>query len=79
MLIGNVIFENDGIPMAGDLLLIDLSPLRLCGYSVAEQDGLSQESRRYIIKKVIEMGVMSKSDVARYLEYLAIVDPNELV
>lgn len=70
VLIGNIVIENDGIPMAGDLFLTDSSPLRLCGYSVAEQDNLSQESRRYIIKKVIEMGVMSKSDVVRYLEYL---------
>ncbi len=50
-------------------MLAEASPLKLCGYSVSQQDGYSKETRRYIISKIIDRGIMSKSEVIRYLEY----------
>ena len=52
-----------------DIVLSEFSPLKLCGYSVNQQDGYSRTERQYIISKVIEKGVLRKSEVIRYLEY----------
>ena len=68
-LIGNIILDDEGKPLYGDIALAEASPLKLCGYSVNQQDDFSRETRRYIIRKIISLGVMSKSEVIRYLEY----------
>lgn len=52
-----------------DIVLSEFSPLKLCGYSVNQQDDYSQAERQYIIAKVIEKRILSKSEVVRYLEY----------
>jgi len=68
-LIGNIVLEDDEKFAFGDTLLSEASPLKLCGYSVNQQDGYSKETRQYIIAKIISLGIMTKSDVIRYLEY----------
>ena len=68
-LIGNIVLEDDSKFSFGDTVLSEESPLKLCGYSVNQQDGYSRETRQYIIAKIISRGIMTKSDVIRYLEY----------
>ena len=50
-------------------MLADASPLKLCGYSVNQQDAYTKETRQYIISRIIDQGIMSKSEIIRYLEY----------
>ena len=69
VLIGNVILEDESKALTGDFSLAEASPLKLCGYSVNQQEGLSRETRHYIIQKIISLGVMTKSEVIHYLEY----------
>ena len=69
VLIGNIVMEDEGKTVFGDVVLAEASPLKLCGYSVNQQDGYTSQMRQYIISKIIDRGIMSKSDVVRYLEY----------
>ena len=69
ILIGNIVLEDEGHNVFSDVVLAEASPLKLCGYSVSQQDGYSKETRWYIISKIIDRGIMSKSEVIRYLEY----------
>lgn len=69
VLIGNIVMEDENKTVFGDALLADASPLKLCGYSVNQQDNYSRETRRFIIEQIIQRGIMTKSDVIRYLEY----------
>lgn len=49
--------------------LADESPLRLCGYSVSQKDGLAQWERQGIIESCIESGAMTKDAVIRLLRW----------
>lgn len=69
ILIGNIVLEDEGRNIFSDVVLAEASPLKLCGYSVNQQDGYSKETRWYIISKIIDRGIMSKSEVIKYLEY----------
>lgn len=69
VLIGNIVMEDEGKNIFGDVYLADASPLKLCGYSVSQQDGYTSQMRQYIIAKIIDRGIMSKSDIVKYLEY----------
>lgn len=69
VLIGNIVMEDEGKTVFGDVVLAEASPLKLCGYSVNQQDGYTSQMRQYIISKIIDRGIMSKSDIVRYLEY----------
>ena len=69
ILIGNIVLRDEGASSFGDVILSEASPLKLCGYSVNQQDGLSSDTRQYIIRQIISRRIMSKPDVVRYLEY----------
>ncbi len=69
MLLGKIRMDSAATVGLQDIVLSDSSPLKLCGYSVNQQDGYSRTERQYIISKVIEKGVLRKSEVVRYLEY----------
>ena len=45
------------------------STLRLCGYSVSQQEGLATSERQTLLAKIMKLGVVSKSDIIRYLNY----------
>ena len=45
------------------------SPLKLCGYNVSQSEGLSAETRQFLLAKIIHDGIMSKLDVIHYLEH----------
>lgn len=53
----------------GELSLAPESPLKLCGYNVAQTNGLSDATRQYILAKIIHDGIMKKTEVIRYLEH----------
>lgn len=53
----------------GEFNMAEESPLRLCGYTVSQQAGLTESTRHYILAKVIHDGIMSKVDAIRYLEH----------
>lgn len=69
MLLGNLRLEAEGMTLFGDTYLAEASPLKLCGYSVNQQDGYSKSERQYIISKIIDNEIMQKTDVIKYLEY----------
>lgn len=69
MLLGRLKMDSASTVGFQDIVLSEFSPLKLCGYSVNQQDGYSRVERQYIISKVIEKGVLRKSEVIRYLEY----------
>lgn len=69
MLLGRIKMDSASINVDGDIILSEFSPLRLCGYSVNQQDGYTKTERHYIISKVIEKGVLTKNEVIRYLEH----------
>lgn len=69
ILIGNIVLEDEGRNIFSDVVLAEASPLKLCGYSVNQQDGYSKETRWYIISKIIDRKIMTKSEIIRYLEY----------
>lgn len=69
ILIGNIVLEDECKSAFSDIMLAEASPLKLCGYSVNQKDALSKETRHYIITKILEKGIMSKSEIIRYLEY----------
>lgn len=69
MLLGNIKMDSSSASGIQDIVLSEFSPLKLCGYSVNRQDDYSQVERQYIIAKVIEKRILSKSEVIRYLEY----------
>ena len=69
MLLGKLRMDSASVTDFADIVLSECSPLKLCGYSVSQQVGYSTQERQYIISKVIELGVLQKSEVIRYLEY----------
>lgn len=69
MLLGKIQMDSASTFGLQDIVLSEFSPLKLCGYSVNQQDGYSRTERQYIISKVIEKGILRKSEVVRYLEY----------
>lgn len=69
ILIGDIRFVKDGKVYIGENFLADESPLMLCGYSVSQQVGLSESERHFIISKIIEQGILTKLQVARYLGF----------
>ncbi len=68
-LIGRIQFESSENHTYTGELLAEVSPLRLCGYTVNKADNLSDEARHDIIAKIIRLGIMTKSEVIGYLEY----------
>ena len=69
ILLGKLRFNSESEAINNDFLLSEFSPLRLCGYSVGQNESLSKNERRYIISKIIDKGVLKKSEVVRYLEH----------
>lgn len=69
VLIGDIRFVKDGKVYIGENFLADESPLMLCGYSVSQQEGLSESERHYIISQIIDRGILTKLEVIRYLGY----------
>ncbi|MCC8098911.1 MAG: hypothetical protein LIO78_02450 [Clostridiales bacterium] len=53
----------------GELTLAQESPLRLCGYTVSQAEGLTESERHYILAKMIHDNIMPKTEVIRYLEH----------
>lgn len=47
----------------------EASPLKLCGYSVSQSKGFSQQERENLLAGVIHNGIMSKPDVIQYLNW----------
>ena len=69
MLLGKIKMDSSSIHGVPNILLSEFSPLKLCGYSVNQQDGCSKIERQYIISKVIEKGILTKNEVIYYLEH----------
>ena len=69
VLLGKIKMDSSSICDVPNILLSEFSPLKLCGYSVNQQDGCSKIERQYIISKVIEKGILTKNEVIYYLEH----------
>lgn len=46
------------------------SILKLCGYSVSQEKGLSQKERQALLSKIIHAGIVNKPDVIQHLNWL---------
>ena len=69
VLIGNLKFVDGGFNVPLSTSLAEISPLKLCGYNVNAISGYSDNERQYIISKILDEHIMSKSDVINYLTY----------
>ena len=49
--------------------LADKSPLKLCGYSVSQEKGLTQKERENILYEMISRGIVSKPEAMQYIEW----------
>lgn len=67
-IIGNIKFETTGAYNNQDSLAEE-SPLMLCGYTVNQQTGYSDSTRQYIISRLIDKGILSKTKIIDYLQY----------
>jgi len=54
----------------------DKSPLKLCGYSVSQEKGLSQEERENILYEMISSGIVSKPEAMQYIEWFICFNGN---
>lgn len=69
IMIGNLKLDTGDFLSPEKDFLAEASPLNLCGYSVNQGDGYSNRERQYIISKIIDNGIMKKSEIIRYLEH----------
>lgn len=76
-LLGNIRMAKNGEFYGMGYDLAEESPLRLCGYSVSQKDGLSQRERQTIIESCIESGGMTKEAVIRLLRWFVEVNGNK--
>lgn len=67
VILGNFIY-NDGSEGYFSLRN-EHSLLNLCGYNVGQKENLSAITRQKILREVIELGLMSKSEVIKYLDH----------
>ena len=66
-IIGNIRFESTG-SYDENANIAEQSPLMLCGYSVSQQVGHSDSDRQYIISRIIDNKILSKTKVIDYLQ-----------
>ena len=69
VIIGNIEFKNMEKHFQNRDSFALESPLMLCGYNVRQQGGLSKEERQYVISRILDRGIMTKSDVIKYLSF----------
>ena len=79
MLLGNLRMDSSSTSEIPDIVLSDYSPLKLCGYSVSQQAGYSMAERQYIISKMIDLDILTKSEVIRYLEHFIIMNGKKAI
>lgn len=72
VILGNFIY-NDGSEGYFSLRN-EHSLLNLCGYNVGQKENLSAIARQKILREVIELGLMSKSEVIKYLDHYINLD-----
>lgn len=61
---------NESIQSNGEFgNLADKSPLKLCGYTVSQERGLTQEERENILYEMISSGIISKPEAMQYIEW----------
>lgn len=63
-----VLVKNGEFTYNADCLAAE-SPLKLCGYSVAQADGFSEQTRHTLLQDMIQSGILSKPEVIRYLSW----------
>ncbi len=69
ILIGKVVFENNGKTKKGKRPLPDKSTLMLCGYNVNARNGLTARERHYIIAKLLDKKIMTKTEIEDHLNF----------
>lgn len=63
VMISNGEYSNDIDYLASE------SPLKLCGYSVSQAEGLSTQSRQELLRNLIQSDIIKKTEVIRYLSW----------
>ena len=63
VMISNGEFSNDIDYLAAE------SPLKLCGYSVSQAEGLTTQARQDLLRELIQLDIIKKTEVIRYLSW----------
>ena len=63
VMISNGEYSNDIDYLASE------SPLKLCGYSVSQAEGVSTQSRQELLRNLIQSDIIKKTEVIRYLSW----------
>lgn len=78
-LLGNfVMLEHSGYGFGYDNMASE-SILRICGYTVNQNDNLSESERRHILKYLMDKGIVAKYRIIEYLQFFinnALCRPN---
>lgn len=69
ILIAKIVMINNG-EYSNDIdYLAAESPLKLCGYSVSQAEGLSSQTRQDLLRNLIQSDIIKKTEVIRYLSW----------
>lgn len=69
ILIAKIVMINNG-EYSNDIdYLAAESPLKLCGYSVSQAEGLSSKMRQDLLRSLIQSDIIKKAEVIRYLSW----------
>lgn len=63
VMISNGEYSNDIDYLAAE------SPLKLCGYSVSQAEGLTAQARQDLLRELIQLDIIKKTEVIRYLSW----------
>lgn len=63
VMISNGEYSNDIDYLAAE------SPLKLCGYSVSQAEGLTAQARQDLLRDLIQLDIIKKTEVIRYLSW----------
>ena len=69
VLIAKIVMISNGEYSSDIDYLAAESPLKLCGYSVSQAEGLTTQARQDLLRELIELDIIKKTEVIRYLSW----------
>lgn len=69
ILIAKIIMITNGEYTHDTDYLASESPLKLCGYSVSQSEGLTAQTRQDLLRELIQLDIIKKPEVIRYLSW----------
>lgn len=69
ILIAKIVMISNGEYSSDIDYLATESPLKLCGYSVSQAEGLTEQARQDLLRELIQLDIIKKTEVIRYLSW----------